>query len=421
MKLQTQTNLYNILYSGIILLLTGIFLQFTIFRIYYKQIDDGIKTEREIIEEEVEHLDTVPDYTSIFGHQIEVSLLREPVKKQEFYRDLKLYNQTTHSIDLFRHHYFAKNRLNGMGYTISILKPMTEIHKFKGVVMLSILLTFIFLLITTFATAYFINRRLWKPFYHTLSELKQFNIDAPAVLSMKETDIKEFRQLNQIIGSLTHKLRRDFIRMKEFTENLSHEINTMLAVILTKVELILQKEDLSLEQVEHFKTIYHVTSKLTHLNNGLILLAKIDNKYYSEVEEIKVSPIIEDQIYALDDFIRQKQIRIETNLEPAILILNKTLAEILFSNIIVNAVKHNIYNGFIKIKLDYDSIIVENSSDTKHIGGGNEYLANDDSNSPLKSLGLGLEIVKRICRIYNFVLTISDIQGIHRIEIGFSH
>jgi signal transduction histidine kinase len=306
-----------------------------------------------------------------------------------------------------------------MGYTISILKPLDELRNFKSVVMLSILFAFVFLLIAFLGAGYFVNRRLWNPFYKTLEGLSKFNLDAPSSLSFTETEISEFMQLNQIISSLTIKLKGDYIRMKEFTENLSHEINTMLAIIISKVEILLQKEDMPDEQIEHFTTIYHVTNNLTHLNNGLLLLAKIDNQYYNQQEQIDFSQIITKHLRTFDDFIRQKNLEVKTILIPMKIDMNISLAEILVSNIISNAIKHNALNGYISITLSKFSFIVENSGVLEKEVNPKQFIHDQFNNKPFKSLGLGFEIIKRICRIYNFSMNYSHHNNDYKLEIGF--
>jgi signal transduction histidine kinase len=419
MKLQTQTNFYNVIYTGVILVIVGFFLQLTLVKIYYRQIDDSIITERQIIENEIEDVDTIPDYSAIFNHQIEVSLLSEPVKYKNTFVNLVKFNDRTQTDEPYRQHSFAQNRENGLGYTITILKPMSELRKFKQVVMVSISLTFLLLLIVFLGSGYFVNRRLWRPFYETLDRLNQFNLDAPETLKFTETNINEFRQLNENISSLSKKLKRDYVRMKEFTENLSHEINTMLAIIVSKVELLLQKEDMTEEQVEHFKTIYQVTFNLSHLNNGLLLLAKIDNRYYSETEDVELSGLIMGHLKTFDDFIKQKELKVETRMAKVTLTMNKSLANILTSNIVVNAIKHNCDKGFITIILNETTLTVENPGDNSQ-AAQSELIENIQNHyKPVKSLGLGMEIIKRICRIYNYSMSHSNDDGIYRVEIQF--
>ncbi|MFT3738586.1 MAG: sensor histidine kinase [Breznakibacter sp.] len=422
MKLQSGSIAYHIVFVGIVLTLTGIFLQFTLARIYYKQIDDGIRTDREIIREEIEHLDTVPDYTTIFGHRVEVTLYQKAVVPVDGFSNVVLTDSVNTSESLYRRHVFASNRSNGLGYEICILKPLSELHKFKQVVTYVVILAFILLLAAFWVGGYFMNRRLWHPFYQTLGTLGQFNIDAPEALRFPYTRISEFKELNQILSSFSVKLKRDYIRMKEFSESLSHEINTKLAIITAKTELILQSENLSADQIEHFETIYQVTNNLIHLNNGLLLLAKIDNKFYDASEPVNLGPLIETNLQSFDDFIKQKEIGVKADLQDVELNMNKALCDILVSNCISNAVKHNPPNGYIHIDLKPAMLTVTTPFTAYRSAHDNRSLAGSfNSGSFFRSQGLGLEIIRRICRSYDFSFKLKTDDNQFCIEIGFAH
>lgn len=420
MRLQTRTSLYNILYSGIILIFTGIFLEIALIKIFYKQVDDSIRMEREIIEEEIEKLDTVPDYSAIFGHQIEVTLWNSPVLSSDIFKNIYQTDPKNGEKIPYRQHNFSKNRKNGLGYVICIYKPLTELQKFRKVVVLSVLFAFLVLLTAFLVSSYFVSKRLWQPFYKTLDEISRFNLDAPVTLSFSETGIIEFRQLNRIISSFSNKLKRDFIRMKSFSENLSHEINTMLAIINTKVELILQEEDLKSNQVEHFKTIHDVTNNLMHLNYNLLILAKIDNQYFVNREKVEISVIIKQFVATYEDFIKEKNLTIYLNILEYQVEMNRTLASLLISNIINNSIKHNMNGGYITIGLDENSFHIENSS-AQLPRIDQESMIGINAEKPIKSLGMGMEIIRRICRIYRFSLTVDDNNGKYRLELGFKH
>jgi len=298
------------------------------------------------------------------------------------------------------------------------MKPLRELHNFKNVVMISISLAFLLLLFSFLGIGYFVNKLLWKPFYDTLEELSHFNLDAPSNLNFAHSEIDEFHELNQQISSLTKKLKGDYFRMKEFSENLSHEINTMLAIIISKVEFILQKEDLNSDQIDHFQTIYHFTNNLSYLNRGLLLLAKIDNQYYSTTEPVPLYPIIADHLKTFDDFIKEKKIEITDECDQSSVVMNPILAKILISNLLNNAIKHNIQNGFINILQSKESLSVINSG-IKPNKSDTDLDQLITSNVPIKSLGLGMEIVKRICRMYQFSFSSSTENEKFIIEIGF--
>lgn len=59
---------------------------------------------------------------------------------------------------------------------------------------------------------------------------EEFNLAQSAVPGFADTDIMEFRRLNDTLQQLMGKDKETFRIQKEFTENASHELQTPLAV-----------------------------------------------------------------------------------------------------------------------------------------------------------------------------------------------
>jgi len=99
--------------------------------------------------------------------------------------------------------------------------------------------------------------------------------------------------------------------------------------------------------------------------------------------------------------------------------LNPDLAEILFGNLIRNAIYYNISNGFINLTIQENEIVIENSG--IEFEGNPELLFERFSRSSVNenSHGLGLSIVKSICYLYHFDISYTIPQNIHRITIRF--
>ncbi len=64
-----------------------------------------------------------------------------------------------------------------------------------------------------------------------------------AVLLVNKSKIDEFNVLNSTIENLLVKIDSDFKRNKEFNENLSHELQTQLAIIRTTTENIINQNN----------------------------------------------------------------------------------------------------------------------------------------------------------------------------------
>ena len=69
---------------------------------------------------------------------------------------------------------------------------------------------------------------------------------------------------------------------KEFTENASHELQTPISIIRSKLDLLMQ-EELDERSMNLVSDLYDLNTRMEHLNRNLLLLAKIENSQYTEM------------------------------------------------------------------------------------------------------------------------------------------
>lgn len=139
-----------------------------------------------------------------------------------------------------------------------------------------------------------ISKRLWVPFDDTLHRIEQFSLEGENIPQFMQSDIKEFTRLNNAITQLMKKNLESYKSQKEFTENASHELQTPLAVFQSKLDLLLQQSEMTKEQAEIVQTLYEVTNRLSRLNRNLLLLTRIDNHQYNQVEQIDAVQTLRD-------------------------------------------------------------------------------------------------------------------------------
>jgi signal transduction histidine kinase len=239
-------------------------------------------------------------------------------------------------------------------------------------------------------------------------------------MEFSATNITEFQKLNAVLNQMSIKIRQDFFNLKEFTENASHEIQTPLAIAKSKLEILIQSENLSKPQLDLIQSVDESITRLSKLNTGLLLISKIDNNQYSEFQTISVGPLIEHSLENLEDFINRKDLKVTLDLKDRPeLRLNPVLAEILINNLINNAIKHNYTGGFIKVELTSSMLTVSNSGE--HLNEDPEKLFNrfKKSNKNSDSLGLGLAIVRKICNYHGMKIRYVNKGEVHTILIGF--
>lgn len=185
---------------------------------------------------------------------------------------------------------------NGNNYLTTLIVSREDTEYLVQIIGLITLALSVGLLLTLFITNRYILNGLWKPFYKTLAELKSFNISDDKTLSLKGTKVDEFNELNDTVQSMSLKAKNDFQTLKEFTENASHEMQTPLAVITSKLDTLIQDETLKAEQYEQINDIYASTNKLARLNQSLLLLVKIENNLIDDIDTFSLNTLVEDKI-----------------------------------------------------------------------------------------------------------------------------
>ena len=194
---------------------------------------------------------------------------------------------------------------------------------------------------------YFINRNLslkiWKPFYNTLDELKEFSHDKIGFKLSSDSQLYEFTELNKVLEKLTEKVISDYQSLKRFTEDASHEIQTPLAVIQSKLETLMQYPDLNKDQAELINSPMYTLLRISKLTQTLLLLTKIANDQFPEKRSINISDLIGEKINMFEDLISGKSLVLDKDIKPECFIdTNFFLAESLVLNLLGNAVKHSI-------------------------------------------------------------------------------
>jgi signal transduction histidine kinase len=421
LNLLTKSTYYFLILSLLAMITGGALLYLTIKKVIYKQIDISLITEKTIIQDQIEQTDTIPDFEATFGHQIEVKLLNYAIRNSQSIKDTDIYDSKTDSFTPFRYIYSKGNTIQKKGYIITIFQEISEKNELLQDISLYMFFLFFSLLLISILINYLIARRLWRPFYKSVKIAGRFDIQSDKPLDLPLTDINEFNQLNDVFYDMTRKMRNDYLNLKEFGENASHEIQTPLAVIRSKTDLLMQQKNLNKESLSLIKSINEATTKLFKLNQGLLLISKIENQAFHDKKIVSLKHILESGLENYTEILQLKKIKVEMDLTDGALVeMNDVLAEVLISNLLSNAVRFNIDNGFIRCHIDRDNLIISNAGPSMTIDP--EFLFrrfHKGSDNP-HSVGLGLSIVKKITETYGMNITYTCKDSVHEIRLQFS-
>jgi signal transduction histidine kinase len=249
--------------------------------------------------------------------------------------------------------------------------------------------------------------RLWSPFYDTLSQIHDFEIDKNNPPNFIPTDINEFNRLNKSLEKLIEKNTAIFKSQKEFIENAAHELQTPLALFQTKIELLAQLPAISKEESQLISSLNNDVARMNRLNKNLLLLSKIDNNTYTEQQEVVLNDYIEKNLEFFVEQAKSKQIVITTNLKDKVAInTNPILVEVLINNLFLNAIRHNVQDGTITITTyNNNSIIFTNTASAGALNVNKLFNRFSKSNPSSQGNGLGLAIVKKIAEISNWEIS----------------
>jgi signal transduction histidine kinase len=396
----------------------GALLYSTIKKVIYKQVDNSLITEKTIIQDQIEQTDTIPDFEATFGHQIEVRLLNYPVRNFQSVKDTDIYDSKSNSLIPFRYIFYSANTVKNRGYVITIFQVISEKNELLQDIALYLFFLFLSLLLISILINYLISKRLWMPFYTSVNRAGRFDIQSDKPLNLPQTDITEFKQLNRVFENMTNKMRNDYLNLKEFNENAAHEIQTPLAVIRSKTDLLMQQKKLSKDSISLIKSINEATSRLFKLNQGLLLISKIDNQIFHEKKIVSLKQIIENSLDNYKEIMMLKRIKVEMNsLDEALVEMNEVLAEVLISNLLSNAVRFNIDGGFIKCHIDSTFLIFTNSGLPLTTNSEDLFGRFHKGTGNPQSVGLGLSIVKKITESYGMHISYTNLDTIHEIKL----
>lgn len=385
----------------------------------YDSIDDGLEDYKEFILRNVDRDTSVLKKHSFdeSNYVIEEIDKIDLHKREEEFRDTLIslpYEDDPEPMRMLT----TEFEKDGKYYRLRIISSMVEeddlIENFVSflAILYGILLISIFVINNVFL------RKLWTPFYDYLQKLKSFKIDQNTHSPNIKSRTLEFIELNRACDELIEYAQKAYTNQKQFIENAAHELQTPLAVINSKLELLLEKNSLDPEDASIIVDVFHKVQHLSQLNKSLLLLGKIENKQFFDNQDITVNEIVKEVIVQFLDFAEHKSIAIRYE-EPEQLIIrfDRTLLEILVTNLVKNAVIHNNPKGRIEVKIKDHSLSICNTSPHPKLPNGvfERFYKGADS---VKGTGLGLAIANAICDLYGLELRYHYSQW-HCFEVKF--
>jgi signal transduction histidine kinase len=271
-------------------------------------------------------------------------------------------------------------------------------------------------LILVAAAAWWLAGRALKPIETLTNTIKSISTkELNERVAITSSD-KEFSQLITVFNELLGRLERSFQQATRFSGDAAHELKTPLAIIQGQLESSIQAADAGSVIQEKLSHTLDEVRRLSSISQKLLLLSQADaGKLRLHREPFALSQTLTD--ITEDAQMLAPSINITCDITSNITInADAVLLRQALQNIITNAIKYNIENGWITItaqKTVGDIIIEIKNSSTRLSQEVSKnlferfYRGDASHNRQVEGFGLGLSLAQEIIKAHDGSLTLN--------------
>ncbi|HLX92436.1 MAG TPA: HAMP domain-containing sensor histidine kinase [Puia sp.] len=414
MKLISKYNRINVLATIGVLLVASVSYYFIVRYVLTHQLDNTLKVEEAEILSFVKTNNRLPAASNYRDQHTSFSIVDKPFRRE--FSNIEICHVGRHSEnDEYRQLAFPV-QIGGTIYKATVTKSEEEIEDLVWLIVEVTLAVVALLLVILFVANRLLLRKIWQPFYRTLESIKSFNLSNKTANRPEMIKITEFNELNNAVSVMQSRIIRDYETLKNFADNASHEMQTPLAILNSKLDLLIQEQSISESQTRHLQAMYDALGRLSKLNQSLLLLTKIENNQFTQINPVRIDTLVRKKLVQLEDFIHAKHLQVRTNLHEMIVKMDDYLADILLNNLLSNAVRHNQQDGSIDVLVSQHEIVISNTGPRFEFDD-HDIFERFKKTAQSEGVGLGLAIAKQICDNYQFGLDYSFRDNRHRFQV----
>jgi signal transduction histidine kinase len=303
----------------------------------------------------------------------------------------------------------------GQYYELSVSTPTIEKQDLRESIFYLLIGLFVILLVTILIINIWVFYRSMKPFYVLLHWLGDYRLGQTHKPLYNPTHTSEFQKLNDTVIRFAQHSEEVFQQQKQFIGNASHEIQTPLAVCRNRLEMLMEDETLTEQQLGEIIKTYETLEYVSKLNKSLLLLSKIDNHQYSETSKVCLNDVLHSLIPDFEEVYAFKEVSLSLEENARLCAdMNEVLATVLMTNLLKNAFVHNVEGGSIRITINRDSICFSNTGTLVALDEKRVFERFYQGNKKEGSTGLGLAISNAVCRQFNLELKYVFKDGMHQ-------
>lgn len=421
MKLLHYTYRKLLFFMLLFMTIWGVLFYYAIIEEIVDETDDTLENYADIlIRKALQDSTTLQTSTSLMSfYSFRPLTETEGIRYRDHFYETEVYIEAEDEEEPMRVYQTAFKMPDGQFYELTLMISIVEREDMIEALFSYLSVLFLLFLASTSIGIRLVLKRTFLPLNRLMDWLHNIHPDQKVPRLTNHTKIREFRELTQAAIEMGNRAHKIYTEQKQFIENASHELQTPLAIAQGKVELLAESEGMTEKQLKELDTIHTTLGRAIKLNKSLLLLSRIENGQYSEIENIPVDDLIDRHLPDLMEIYAHKQINLTRKKgEKAFIIrCDPSLAHILLSNLLKNALLHTPEGGQLSVETSAHSFTVKNSGDTPL----NKELLFRRFYHPIPtkkdSTGLGLAIARSIACAAALQLSYEWQEGMHCFRI----
>ena len=298
-------------------------------------------------------------------------------------------------------------------YNTGVMDEISEINFVRSFYILSA----VSLVLGTLLTALF-SSRLLRPFNDLIEGMQQLSkgrFDTRISMDMPVAK-KEFRNISDNFNAMAENLGRVEVLHNDFINDFAHEFKTPIVSVKGFAKILKNKNLSEEERQEYLDIIISEADRLTTLSKNVLTLSKVENRMaLYNATEFDVTEQIRNAIIMLQNKWQNKNQELNIELEECRMRGNEELLDLVWINLIDNAIKYTPENGIIYIGLldKGDSVQFVIKDNGKGISKDvqkrmfDKFYQGDASHSS-EGNGIGLTLVSKVVQLHRGIINVES-------------
>jgi signal transduction histidine kinase len=210
----------------------------------------------------------------------------------------------------------------------------------------------------------------------------------------------EIEELAAVFDRQLSRMRAFMERERAFGADMSHELRTALAVILSATEVLLEDDKLNEKQKARVQRIDRAAHDMAELGTALLLMAREDHAQPGG--GCQVAAVVEEAVEKQRHILGSKPVTVDVQTDPALVVAADCgLVDILVSNLVRNAFSYT-DAGSVTIHQDSRSLVISDTGRGIPADAIDQAFVRHFRDMASTGAGIGLSLVKRICDRYGW-------------------